>query len=91
MKQDTIECLITGCGLLTDQGYAWGDLWGGGQCFVFNAVLNNGEINWDTDPNPGARVVSIESGLDYFERRGVVVIPKMNAKLNGPAKTWLGV
>lgn len=89
MKQDRIECLITGCGLLTSFGYAWGDLHAGGQCYIFNAVMLNGETNWNMEPAPHHNVLSMASDKDFFGRRGVIVIPKMNARLNENAQAYL--
>ena len=91
MKQDRIECIITGCDLIAGNRKAHGDLHAGGQCYVFNAVLDNhGQTSWLYRPfEEGHRFLSLHEGADYWERRGVIVIPKMNATFNQAAADYI--
>lgn len=94
MKQDQIECIITGCYLVAGNKKVHGDLHAGGQCYVFNAVLDeHGQASWLHGPfEEGHRALLIHPNADYWERRGVIVIPKMNATLNqGAADYFLQV
>jgi hypothetical protein len=90
-----VQCVITGCFLFApnEQRVAYGDLHQiGGEAYVFNAVLEEGETMWrDGFPPPStraedsARVVSVDSN-NYFERRGVIVFPEYAAVLNDAAR-----
>lgn len=90
-----MTCIITGCALVTtwDGAWAWGDLHELAGCYVFNAAVipSRTEPVWhhyaDAKDNVGQKQLRILSGdaSIYFERRGVFVIPKMNAELNEAA------
>ena len=92
MKQDIVKCIITGCALRIYGKHieAWGDLHQTAQCYIFNAVLSStGETAWRLIEQAGQKALVINSGGDYFERRGVFVIPSMNAQLNPAAVMYV--
>lgn len=86
------KCIITGCEFIDTQADRWchGDLHEEGDCWVFNACLENGETAWRYD-----RLVSNYRALvsktlhDFFERRGVIVIAKSVSALNQHARDYL--
>lgn len=87
-------CLITGCGLQVGFEQVWGDLHTEGDCYIFKSVLNlAGEANFQPTPeNPmlhPSKILVIQDGALYFERRGVFVIHRTWAMLNPAAKEYL--
>lgn len=92
------RCLITGCRLV-DEGNGrsvWGDLHSCGTALVFNAVLTDGEAAWEYDTNGEAELesahekrVGLPPSFPFFERRGVIVFDKYNARLNQLAQRYL--
>lgn len=91
-----MTCLATGCTFL-DPRYpraVYGDLHLVGDALVFNAVLADGEAAWNYEP----RVLSTSryfefhpgpTGVDYFERRGVLVFPKDAARFSEALATYV--
>ena len=84
------ECLITGCYLynVTDARHCWGDLHEVGDCYVFNAVLFEGETFWESN-NPFGKILNLRDGAPYFERRGVIIVPKSYAYLNSAGASYI--
>lgn len=83
-----MTCLITGCALIDPDGAAiWGDLYQLADCYVFNAVLRNGEASRSYELRPDGRIITIVG--DFFERRGVFVIPLTCAVLNQVASLFI--
>lgn len=85
------ECLITGCALVKDEGraWAWGDLHRLGDCFIFNAVLEDGQAKWHNTPfEEGRKAMVMRPEAPYFERRGVIVIPCAECDANVPAAVY---
>jgi methanogenic corrinoid protein MtbC1 len=84
-----MTCLITGCALINGSSTVHGDLHEVGDTLVFNACLSNGEAAWrDIDVNISPRQIDITNS-DYFERRGVFVIPVGSASLSEAAITHI--
>jgi hypothetical protein len=89
-----MTCLITGCYLHRPEvGAAWGDLHKVGDCFVFNAVLDEkGETRLMTQsqlPARGDKGLYVREGADVFERRGVIIVPCNQAHLNLAAERYV--
>jgi len=90
------ECFITGCALYnhSNNSSAWGDLWHLGDMWIFNAIVNaKGEAILDYN-NPHIKEEKkclITSGQLFFSRRGVFVIPKLDASLNELARLYKGI
>jgi len=78
-------CVITGCALHGENGWAWGDLHAQGDQFIFNACLDErGETKWhQTQPRPVSKVLVLTSMEHYFERRGVIIVSKNDAEIHG--------
>lgn len=84
-----MACLITGCALINGHAAAWGDLHDLGDVFIFNAVLKDLEPYWQSaEPFVAGKYLDI-THADYFERRGVFVIPKHTAQLNQVAIDYI--
>lgn len=92
------DCLITGCALVTAHGTAWGDLHALGDCYVFNAVLDErGEVSWSAAGCPIEVTPLVKTAtfienprFDWFERRGVIIMPKAAVQFNPTACLYLG-
>lgn len=91
-------CIITGCALVdpTHERWVHGDLWVVGTSWVFNAVMNRqGDTAWNYEAFPAidrARALVIRrdaAQVDYFERRGVIVLAREAAELNPPAVEYV--
>jgi len=85
------KCLITGC-VLADLRYprwAYGDLHIQGNVYIFNCARTTGDP-WDYDAAPPdtQRQLSFETD-NTFEKRGLVVISKVDGKLNEAANNYL--
>lgn len=83
-------CIITGCDLYDIEHNRWahGDLFEYGDCFVFNAVVGTkGHVAWRTEQWGDKFVALIHP--NYFERRGVFVIPKSSSQLNQAARDYI--
>ena len=84
------RCIITGCALvdIARDAWVWGDLHEEGDCYVFNACLDNGETDWRyTDAPSASREVQLY-GVP-FERRGVIVFAKSRGQLNAAAQAHI--
>lgn len=88
----TPECVITGCALVKDDGraWAWGDLHRLADCFIFNAVLEDGQAKWHYTPFPddGRKAMVMQSEAQYFERRGVIVFHRSQCTPNMAAAVY---
>lgn len=88
------RCIITGCAFV-DTAYgetAWGDLFEVGDTYVFNAAVTQGETLWERSLPRGdvKQLLTLPSfASPYFERRGVIVISKSDAKLNEVAREYV--
>jgi hypothetical protein len=85
--------LITGCVLhVPAEGKAvWGDLWGYGSCFVFNANVHGFDTAWlygDEAEILAAResVIQLLPEVPYFDRRGVVVFETLHSTFSSAAR-----
>lgn len=79
------ECVITGCALVKDEGraWAWGDLHRMDDCFIFNAVLEDGQAKWHHTPLEEAHnAMVLRPEAPYFERRGVIVFHRSQCAPN---------
>jgi len=86
------RCLITGCELIV-HGQKWchGDLHLCGGCYVFNACLYGmpRDTAWAYKDFPGEDRMILRVNGDYFERRGVIVVPIPESLLNAKAQAYL--
>ena len=95
-----MTCIIIGCAFVDEarQRCVWGDLHQIDGVYVFNAVLNpKGEAAWQYSddfvvPEVTKQVILNETcpDFDYFERRGVIIVNRIFAKLNTAARKYLG-
>lgn len=93
-----MSCIITGCALrMQDRHvYAWGDLFLFGDRFVFNAntehpTPSSVRVNWYAGGmDPRWKIVTLNPTDDYWERRGVFVMPAKALMLNQIAKECVG-
>lgn len=95
------SCLITGCALYipAEAKVLWGDLHVFNNQYVFNGVLDrNQQAQWqyiarDLQPDEvsaaSTKTLTLQEGSDYFEKRGVVVLPQASATLNPAAQAYL--
>lgn len=87
-----MRCIITGC-TLSDTTGRWvnGDLFDEGDCFIFNALVSEGETAWQYrhSPHRYPRELHIGDERQFFERRGVIVIEKLRCSLNTTARLYL--
>lgn len=90
-----MKCLITGCALVVadEVKWTWGDLHEVEGAYVFNAVLDVGnypETRWNYSAAlPGMKVLVVEPGCAFFERRGVIVVGASFANLNAAAQAYI--
>lgn len=89
------QCIIMGCVLQleVEPRSVWGDLHKEGDCYIFNACLQDGETAWVYAESPEdqsqRRVITIKAFRPYFERRGVIVVLQSNCRLNEKAKNYV--
>lgn len=85
-----MRCLITGCYLynIADDNHCYGDLHEVGDCYVFNAVLREAQARWEGG-NPFGKILNLRDGAPYFERRGVIIVPKSYTYLNSTAGDYI--
>lgn len=83
------SCKITGCDFLDPAQGRWahGDLHRVGDCWVFNAVLRKGETAWTQTGAIGP--LRIAALADWWERRGVLVVPCDKARLSVKAILYI--
>jgi len=88
-----MRCLITGCCLhhLNSARFAHGDLFeevSGAYVFMANQHSPDsdrpGETVWEREPT-SPRVLAVQV-VDFFDRRGVIVVPKDRCAMNDSAK-----
>lgn len=80
------HCVITGCALKVNGRFVAGDLFDAGTCFVFHGNVHEGEPAW-----MGETVYDrVLEPFDWWERRGVFVIPKEYAAMNRAAADYIG-
>lgn len=90
-----MRVLITGCGLFDQNAerWVWGDLWEVWDTYVFNAVLHEGQTSWSYGVPEALKTRNFllinHEANNYFERRGVIVVPKLDARLNFTAMKYL--
>lgn len=88
-----MTCIITGC--VAFNGHAWvgGDLHLIGAAYVFNAVLSAKapEAMWsERESWPHyTKEIDFSEARDYWERRGTLVAPMAECKLNEAAQAYL--
>lgn len=87
----TQRCLITGCALYVEDlgAAAWGDLHTDGRSYIFNACLRGGETAWDYQTRPTDKCLLVPDNVNFFERRGVIVVPVGCARLNPAAEAYI--
>lgn len=85
-----MNCVITGCSLILDNAWAACDVFEAGDHFVMNANLNKeGTVAWH---KMHARRYTKEidlTGSNYWEKRGVFIVPKDQVELNQAAKEYI--
>lgn len=81
------KCIITGCQLPTPHFTQHGDLWELAEVYIFNAV---GEPDHERSVTSD-KVLEIhdQEHENYFERRNVYVVSKLEATLNGAARAYI--
>jgi hypothetical protein len=81
------QCLVTGCNVVdaAQRRWAHGDLHQLGGALIFNAVLGNGETNWNYGSSPPGDVPCITALSPFFERRGVIVLRSSGVTANKAA------
>lgn len=84
-----MKCVITGCALVTGDGWLAGDLFDtGGDDWVFSGNWDHRRSlpEWQRGEPVYVRVLQPE---DWWERRGVFVIPKRCAGANDAAREYI--
>jgi hypothetical protein len=85
-------CLITGCDLvspLRPDTHYHGDLWELGDVYIFNAVESGGHGRLLIGKPSAKHLATDLTTAEYFERRGVFVIPKSQAFLSPAAEEYI--
>lgn len=84
----TIQCVITGCALISHTHWIAGDLFDAGNVYIFHGNYNHKEKEptWLEMPS---RYIKILEPKEWFERRGVFVIEKTKANLNDKALAYI--
>lgn len=79
-----VQCVITGCALVVDNNFVWGDLFEVDGVWVFNGAYDKEGPAWRNIRYlaPEDKALVVHSGDHYFERRSVFVVPCTNAHLN---------
>lgn len=87
-----MKCIITGCAFLEEGGTAslWGDLFEEGDCYIFNGPVD-GRWDYNRIPPPEIKQVRYTGSYHFFERRGIVVVPKKDCALNHAAREYLKI
>lgn len=89
------KCVITGCGFYDPfkREVIWGDLFDGGSYWILNGnAWQGGQASWSVVAAPPEKIkclIGKGKPFGYFERKGVVVIDKIDAELNQLAKDYL--
>lgn len=86
-----MKCIITGCALVNESLQEWvaGDLFDSDEFYVFNGNFDVASFraSWLKGPPSYSKVLA---PWDYWERRGVFIIPKEMANLNQAALAYIG-
>ncbi len=89
------KCLITGCDLIVpDESKAVrGDLFKlDNHTYIFNACCDGHDTHWQWGAYMGhGSAIKLNPGVEYFERRGIIVFSTVDAKLNDYAVKYLGL
>lgn len=90
------KCIITGVKVvpypthyaMPDKGYA-ADLFELGDVYIINANMGSGEEDDDRlhDVAPSQRIIYLDG--EHFQKRGVFVVHKNNARLNPVAEAYV--
>lgn len=85
------QCVITGCGLVEHAAWSWGDLHEFGGLWIFHGASHTTDwLSYDAAMRQsGEKCLVLGSDATYFCRRGVFVIAKTGARLNGRALDYL--
>lgn len=85
------RCIITGCALVSPYGEEWvaGDLFEAGDCYVFNGNYHAKDVQAMWLPIATCHYVKRLQPTDWWERRGVFVMPKHMAALNSAAQEYI--
>lgn len=81
--RDSCTCIKTGCGMLYQGRFFWGDLWRNSELdsYLFNAVTRQGELA-DTLEDCGPYLITVDSSA-ILEQDGLVIrIPKLRAEMS---------
>lgn len=86
------QCVITGCAVIVD-GEAWApaDLFDAGDYWLLNIGLSP-IVKWlliHEDPVTYTKTVSLNPGVNWWERRGVMVVHKQSVTLNQEAIDYI--
>lgn len=82
----SLPCIITGCALITGEGWVAGDLFDADPYLVFNGNYDPGRGKPLWLPLSDQRYARTMTPSDWFERRGLFVIHKRFANLNAAAQ-----
>jgi hypothetical protein len=87
------QCIITGCALIQEESWAWGDLFQDDSCnFTFLGASPNHQ--W-TEHSGGKvkgeeeKALILQGNVTYWHRRGVTVIPFTSGYLNRNAVAYI--
>lgn len=85
------QTLITGCDLYLPDGRNYhGDLWFGNGNWIFNAVVDKeGQAIAGTAHEGAPNFLRVLHGVDYWERRGVFILPTNSVKLSAAAAAYI--
>lgn len=85
------KCIITGCGLAQERAWSWGDLHEFGGLWIFHGASHATDwLSYDAAMRVAQeKALILDSDNSYFCRRGVWVIAKTGARLNGRALDYL--
>lgn len=84
-----MKCIITGCALIREDGqWVAGDLFDAGSVYVFNGNFDRQKATAKLI-NDAVCFSMRFAPLEYWERRGVFVIPKDQANLNSAALEYI--
>jgi hypothetical protein len=85
------QCIITGCGLVQNNAWSWGDLHEFGGLWIFHGASHATDwLSYDAAVRQSQeRCLILESDAKFFCRRGIFVIAKTGTRLNGRARDYL--
>jgi hypothetical protein len=84
----SIQCVITGCALISGMRWVAGDLFDAGSVYIFNGNMERETVDpkWLSLPATYSKALEPD---DWFERRGMFVIEKSKANLNQKALDYI--